>query len=189
MITFEQKLENKRKAGLARAKQFTRQSQQHARSFRSRESLVASGKMAFQVALQRGKIPSVQQRISTRNIKHASSNHVAVRNWLRTHGYNFAECVFPFADSMHEVDFIIGCLAIEVDGFRFRKNAFGDEQRDRKKELQSKLRKLHNHRYKVIVLDARKLPEEIARLERWLEKNKVFPKPRQVLSDTNPLPF
>lgn len=168
----------RREAGRARAKSFTRAYQRMARSKRTKESLAAGGRKAFRTMVDSGRIGTVQQKISERNIKNASRHHELVRDWLNHHCFlPIRECVFLFPNRMFEVDFVVGMdFVIEVDGFRFKECPFGDKTRNRQAEFQAKLKELAKHGYKVFVFDTRRPQQELKRLERQLAKIKVSKK-------------
>ena len=173
-ITIEQRREWARKGGLARAAQFTAESQQQARSHVKRESLQRAGHRGAMSFIQKHGYGKLYHLVRQYRLAHPSSHEQQVMDILCDLGlepardYEREYEVEPFLS----VDFALPLLngIIEVNG-TVHYDPFFDDPRypgTRERNDAEKISRLARLGWKVLVLDYREMNQAAARIAEFV---------------------
>jgi len=162
-LTIEQRREASRRGGLARAAQFTRESQQHARAHVKPASLAAAGHRGAIEFMRRHGYAKLYHLCRAWRLQHPSSHEQQVMAMLGRLGLTLDQDYFREyeAEPFRSIDIALPALmlAIEINGKPHYDPLFDDPRypgtRAANDEL--KLARLRALGYRVLVLDYREL--------------------------------
>jgi len=107
--------ERMHQGGKTRAKQFTRESQQHARSFLPREICAKGGKTAYKMLVDKYGVEYAMDKAAEWRLEHPSNLERIIIDWLSGIDYE-REVKFNIDGKIYYVDFLIGSYIIEANG-------------------------------------------------------------------------
>lgn len=108
--------ERMRQGGRNRAKAFTSEYQKETRAQLPREACVAAGKAAYRKLIEQYGLEYAQTKAAEWRLEHPSNLEQIVMGWLEGVEHTREAKIKPAEDRWYFVDFLIGKIAIEVNG-------------------------------------------------------------------------